>query len=56
MFEEFLKQRGDHDETVSDAGEMRKFTDLDVPEDEGKFEKLYNKVGSGVKGFWSGLF
>ena len=38
VFEAFLKQRGNFDETVTDAAEMRKFTDMDKPEDEGKFK------------------
>ena len=55
VFEAFLKQRGNFDETVTDAEEMRKFTDMDKPEDEGKFKDAVKSVGKFAKGFFSGL-
>jgi len=56
VFEEFLKQRGDFDETVSNAGSMKKFTDLDKPKDESGWEKAYKVIDKGAKGIFSGLF
>lgn len=56
IFEAFLKQRGNFDETVTDAAEMKKFTDMDKPEDEGKFKAGVKNVSKLAKGFFSGLF
>lgn len=56
MFETFLEERGEFDETVTGASTMAKFTDLEIPEDSEKMNKMMKKIGSAAKGFFSGLF
>ena len=56
MFEEFLKQRGDFDETVVNADSQADFTDIDYPEQEGEFKSAMKKAGSTLKGIFKGLF
>tara|TARA_A100001015_G_C14884305_1_gene669704 strand:- start:20 stop:664 length:645 start_codon:yes stop_codon:yes gene_type:complete len=56
VFEEFLKQRGDFDETVVNADSQADFTDIDYPEQEGEFKSAMKKAGSTLKGIFKGLF
>lgn len=53
MLEQFLEERGDYDESVTNAGSMSKFTDIEYPEQEAKWKKSFKAMG---KGFFSGLF
>ena len=53
LLEQFLEKRGQHDETVSNAGTMSKFTDIDYPKQDEKWLKNIKAMGGG---FLSGLF
>ena len=53
LLEKFLENRGGHDETVSGAGTMAKFTDIDYPKEESSWKKSIKAMG---KGFIGGLF
>ena len=55
MFEEFLKQRGSYDETVTDADPGKKFTDIEMPEKE-PLKDAMKSMASAAKGFWNNLF
>ena len=52
VLEEFLRERGEGQETVTDAESSAKFTDLTIPSNIGKKKKL----GSFVRGLLNGLF
>ena len=56
MFETFLEERGDFNETVAGADSMKKFTDLEIPSEDKKMDKMMKKIGSATEGFFSGLF
>jgi hypothetical protein len=56
VFEEFLKSRGDFDETVSGGESAAKFTDIEYPDDDEGFKKSLKKAGSSLKGIFKGLF
>tara|TARA_Y100001973_G_C5196210_1_gene334438 strand:- start:439 stop:1062 length:624 start_codon:yes stop_codon:yes gene_type:complete len=56
VFEEFLKQRGNFDETVTNADSSAQFTDIDYPEEESEFKGAMKKAGSTLKGIFKGLF
>ena len=53
LLEKFLEKRGVHDETVSGAGTMAKFTDIEYPKEESNWKKSIKAMG---KGFIGGLF
>ena len=52
LLEKFLKKRGNYDETVTDAGSMAKFTDIDYPKDGQKFKDAVKGYG---KAFYDGI-
>lgn len=56
VFEEFLHQRGDFDETVSGGESVAKFTEIEYPDDDEGFKKSLKKAGSSLKGIFKGLF
>jgi hypothetical protein len=53
LLEKFLEKRGVNDETVSGAGTMAKFTDIEYPKEESSWKKSIKAMG---KGFIGGLF
>jgi hypothetical protein len=53
LLEKFLEKRGSNDETVSGAGTMAKFTDIEYPKEESSWKKSIKAMGKGLIG---GLF